>query len=72
MAPVLEECTAEEQRFVVRFYGQKHSMLIIIIKKYFLFTAGSVRRVKRFTTGLRNMENVSLMTKRLKRRRGNG
>jgi hypothetical protein len=33
-----------------------------------LFTAGSVWSVKGFTTGLRNMANVSLMTKRLKRK----
>jgi hypothetical protein len=43
-----------------------------IIKKCFLFTVGSVWRVKRFTTGSRNVADVSVMTKRLKRRCGSG
>jgi hypothetical protein len=47
MATVLEEFTAEEQRFV----GQKDSVQRTFIKKYFLFTAGSVCCVKLFTTG---------------------
>jgi hypothetical protein len=67
MATVLEECNTEEQRSVVRFfYGQKDSVRRIFIKKCFLFTVGSVCRVKRFTTGSRNVANVSPMTKRLK------
>jgi chloramphenicol 3-O-phosphotransferase len=40
MATVLEACTAEEQRYVVRFCGQKDSMQWIFIKKCFLFTGG--------------------------------
>jgi hypothetical protein len=44
-------CTTEEQRSVMRFCGQKDSMQRIFIKKYFLFTVGSVYRVKRFPTG---------------------
>jgi hypothetical protein len=40
----------------------------VFIKKCFMFTVGSVYHVKRFTTGSRNVANVSLMTKRLKRR----
>jgi hypothetical protein len=39
----------------------------IFIRKYFLFMARSVYRVKRFTSGSRNMAKFSLMTKRLKR-----
>jgi hypothetical protein len=48
---VLVECNTEEQRSVVRFYGQKDSMQKIFIKKRVLFTLGSVCRVKRFTAG---------------------
>jgi hypothetical protein len=45
-------CTTEEQRSVVRFFcGQKDSMQRIFIKIYFLFTVGSVCRLRRFTTG---------------------
>jgi hypothetical protein len=36
------------------FCGQKDSVQSIFIKKYFLFTVGSVYRVKRFTTESRN------------------
>jgi hypothetical protein len=52
MATVLDECTPEEQRSVVRFFlWQKGPMQRIFIKKCFLFTVGSVCRVKRFTAG---------------------
>jgi hypothetical protein len=55
MATVLEECTIEEQRSVVRFFcGQKDSTQRIFITKYFLFMVGSVCRVKPFTNGSRN------------------
>jgi hypothetical protein len=54
MATVLEECTTEEQRSVVRFCGQKDSMQRIFTKKYFLFMVGSVCRIKQFTTGPTN------------------
>jgi hypothetical protein len=47
----------------------KNSIQRIFINKYFMFTMGSVYRVKRFTTGSRNVANISLMTKRLQRRR---
>jgi hypothetical protein len=50
MSTVLEVCTTEEQRFVVRFGGQKGSMQRIFIKKYFRFIVGSVCCVKRFIT----------------------
>jgi hypothetical protein len=50
METVLEDCTTEEHRSVVLFFcGQKDSMQKIFIKKYFLFTVGSVYRVKQFT-----------------------
>jgi hypothetical protein len=42
----------------------------IFTNKCFLFTVGSVCRVKRFTTGTRSVADISLMTKRLKRRCG--
>jgi hypothetical protein len=54
MVTILEEYNTEEQRSVVRFCGQKVSMQRIFIKKCFLFVVGSVRRIKRFTAGLRN------------------
>jgi hypothetical protein len=46
--------TTEEQHSVVRFCGQKDSIQRIFINKCFLFTVGSVCRLKRFTTGSRN------------------
>jgi hypothetical protein len=52
MATVLEEYATEEQRSVVRYFlWKKVSMQRIVIKKYFLFTVGSVCRVKRLPTG---------------------
>jgi hypothetical protein len=36
------------------FCGQKDSIQSAFIKKYFLFTVGSVCRIKRFTYGSRN------------------
>jgi hypothetical protein len=41
------------------FCGQKDSMQRMFIKKCFLFTVGSVCRVKRFTAGLRNVADLS-------------
>jgi hypothetical protein len=54
MATVLEECTAKEERPVVRFCWQKYSMQTMFIKKCFLFTVGSVCCIKQFTTGSRS------------------
>jgi hypothetical protein len=51
MATVPEVYTTEEQRFFVRFCGQKDSMQRIFIKKCFLLTVGSVCHVKRFSLG---------------------
>jgi hypothetical protein len=64
MAAVLEECIAQEQHSVVRFCRQKDSMERIFIKKYFLFTVGNVCHVKRFTSGSRNVADVSLTRRR--------
>jgi hypothetical protein len=50
MATVLE-CNIEEQHSVVRFLRVKGLMQRICIKKCFVFTAGSVCRVKLFTSG---------------------
>jgi hypothetical protein len=72
MATVLENCTTEEERSYVRFCGQSVSIQRIFIKKCFLCTVGCVCHVKQFTTGSRNVANVSLMTKKLKRRCGSG
>jgi hypothetical protein len=66
MVTMLEDCTIEGQLSVVRFCEQKDSTQSIFIKKCFLFMMGSVCHVKWFTTGMRNMANVSLTTKRLK------
>jgi excinuclease UvrABC ATPase subunit len=69
MGPVFVECPIKEQRCCV--WCQKDSMQRLFTQKRFLFTEGSVCRVKRFTTGPRNVANVSLMN-RLKRRCGSG
>jgi hypothetical protein len=45
------ESTTEEQRSVERFCGRKCSMQRMLIKKCFLFTVGSVCRVKRLSLG---------------------
>jgi hypothetical protein len=56
MATMLEECTAEEYRSVVRvfFLWAKGLLQTIFIKKCFLFMVGSVCRMKQFTIGSRN------------------
>jgi hypothetical protein len=50
MATVLEYAT-EEQRSVAGVCGQKDAVRRIFIKKCFVFTVGSVCRIKRFITG---------------------
>jgi hypothetical protein len=73
MATVLEECATENQRSLVRvFYGQKDSMQGIFIKKCFLFTVGSVCRVKRFNTGSRKFLKDVRKSQMMKRRCGIG
>jgi hypothetical protein len=54
MVMVPDECTTEEQRSLVRFLWAENSMQRIFMKKCFLFTVGSVCRIKLFTTGSRN------------------
>jgi hypothetical protein len=72
-ATVLVECTTEEQSSVVLFFVRAKGLNAKDIhKEILLFTVGSVCRVKRFTTGPRNVGNVSLMTKGLKRKCGSG
>jgi hypothetical protein len=70
MATVFEECIIKEQCSAVRFFlgGQKDSMYKIFIKKCFLFMVGSVSYIVFHNW----VANVSLMTKRLKRRCGSG
>jgi hypothetical protein len=52
MTTVLEECTTEEQRSVVRFFWEKGLNAKDIHEE--MFTVGNGCRVKRFTTGWRN------------------
>jgi hypothetical protein len=56
MATVLEEYNTEELHSVVRFFVGKRTQCRGYSYRHFcfLFTVGSVCRVKRFTTGLRN------------------
>jgi hypothetical protein len=54
MANVLDECTTEEQRFVVRLLWAKGVNAKDINKEMFPVYGGSVCRVKRFTVGSRN------------------
>jgi hypothetical protein len=68
----IEECYRRAAFYCMFFCGRKDSTQRIFIKKCFLFTVGSVCRVKRFTSESRNMANVSLIAKRLKRRCGSG
>jgi hypothetical protein len=64
MATVFEVCTTEEKCSVVRFIcGQKDSMQRKLIKNYFLFTVGSLCRVKRFHFGgKRSADNEKVET----------
>jgi hypothetical protein len=68
METVLEEYTTEEQRSVMRFYGQKDPVQRIFIKT-FSVSGGKCLSRKAVHSWL---ANVSLMTKRLKRRCGSG
>jgi hypothetical protein len=53
MATVLQECTSEEQRSLVRFFMDKRTQCkgYLFAKKCFLFTVESACRVKRFHLG---------------------
>jgi hypothetical protein len=65
MATIFEEYTTEEQHYVVLSCRQNDSLQRVFIKVCFLFTVGSVCRIKLFTTEPRNVPDISLMTKRL-------
>jgi hypothetical protein len=66
MATVLEVCTTEEQRSVVRFCGPKESIQRIFIKKCFMFTVGnicpSVFSVKNHLGGKRFADDEEVQT----------
>jgi hypothetical protein len=72
MGTVLEGCTIEKQRSIVRFFLRAKGLDAKDIHKGTFNVYGGVRSVKRFTAGSRNVANVSLMTKRLNRRCGSG
>jgi hypothetical protein len=54
MATALECVLLKSSVLFCVFVGKRSEYKIILIKKYLLFTVGSVCRVKRFTTGSRN------------------
>jgi hypothetical protein len=62
MATVLGDFTTEERRPVLRFLWGKPPMQNLVMKKDFLFKMRSVIRVKRLTSGSRNVAKVLLMT----------
>jgi hypothetical protein len=68
MTTVLEECTTENQRSVVRFLWAKGLAAKDIYKAVFPVMVGSVCGVKRFTAG----DKLSFMTRNLKRWCGSG
>jgi hypothetical protein len=51
MATVIEEYNNEEQSSIVQFCGQKDTTRKTFVKKFYLFTVGSVCRLKRFSLG---------------------
>jgi hypothetical protein len=66
---LLEECSTEEQRSVVRFFlWAEDSVKMMFVKKCFLFTMGNVCRVKRFTTESRNSLKDVRKSQTIKRR----
>jgi hypothetical protein len=67
MATVLEDCTAEEQRFIVRFLWAKGLDAKDIHKEMFPVYGGKSLWRKAVQN---RVADVSLMTKRLKRRCG--
>jgi hypothetical protein len=54
MATVLEGVVPKSSVLLCVFWGQKDSLQRVFIKKCFLYTVGSVCRIRRFTTGSRN------------------
>jgi hypothetical protein len=69
MATVLEECTIEEQCSVVLFLGAKGLNVKDIDREIFSVYSGKCMSRKAVHSWI---ANVSLMTKRLKRRCGSG
>jgi hypothetical protein len=69
MATVLEECTTEEQRSVVRFLWAKGLGAKDVHKEMFTVYGGKCLSRKAVHS---LVANVSLMTKRLNRRCGSG
>jgi hypothetical protein len=69
MATVIEECITEEQRSVVRFLWAKGFNANDIYKEIFPVYGGKCLSRKAVHNWV---ANVSLMTKRLKRRCGSG
>jgi hypothetical protein len=75
MATVLKKCITEKQRSVLRFsFVGKGTRCneYLFIKKCFIFTVGSVCRVKRFTAEQRNSLKNVRKSQMMKRRCGNG
>jgi hypothetical protein len=72
MATMLEEYNTEEQRSGVHFLWTKGLYAKDVHKEMFPVYSGMCVLRKVFTAGSRNVANISLMTKRLKRRYGIG
>jgi hypothetical protein len=72
MVTPLKECTTYDQGSVVSVLWTKGFNAKDIHKKMFSVYGEKWFGVKRFTTGSRNVANVSLITKMLKRRCGSG
>jgi hypothetical protein len=66
MATMIEACTTEEQRSVVRFLGLKDSMQRVFIEMFPVYSGKCMSRKAVHSW----IGNVSLMTKWLKRRCG--
>jgi hypothetical protein len=72
MATMLDEYTTEKQSSLVRFLWTKELNTKDADKEMFSVYGGKSLSRKMFTTWSKNVANVSLMTKRLKRRCGSG
>jgi hypothetical protein len=72
MATVLRGVLTKSSVLLCVFRGQRDSVQRIFINKYFLYTAGSICGVKRFTTGSRNSLKDVWKLQMRKRRCGSG
>jgi hypothetical protein len=72
LSTVLEKCTTEKQRSVVRLLWGKGLVAKDIHKEMFPVTVGSVCHLKRFTTGSRNSLKDFRKSQMMKRRLGFG